>query len=85
MNDDQEEVWERLKRGLRITVVTFVGNGIAHKFNSGWLSEVNLNKVRITVDDVARSEFRDFSINYNDIIFYEPPAAGHKIVVEIFD
>ena len=84
MNKEQEEVWKRLKRGIQITEVTFTGNGIAHKFNSAWLSVVEPQKVRVTVDDVAQSEFRDFSINYNDIIFYEPPAATHKIIVEVY-
>ena len=83
MNEEQEQVWERLKRGPSRTVVTFLGNGIAHKFNSAWLFDVSENKVRITVDDVAQSMYRDFSINYNDIIFYTPPADGHIINVEI--
>lgn len=85
MTNEQEEIWERLKRGLRVTVVTFIGNGVAHKFNSAWLFDVSSSQIRVTVDDVARSEFGDFSINYNDIIFYEPPADGHVINVEVYE
>ena len=83
MNAEQEQVWERLNQvNQSVTVVTFVGNGVATKFNSGWLS--NCRIARITVDDVARSEFRDFRIEHNDVIFYKPPTAGHKVKVEVY-
>ena len=79
---EQEEIWDRLKYGvLNRSTVVFHGNGTATKFNSGWISGSKI--VRITVDDVAQSLFRDYRIIWNDIVFKKPPAPGHMIRVEV--
>ena len=85
MNKEQENVWDRLKYGLpefNMVAVIFHGNGVATKFNSGWLS--NCRTVKVTVDDVAKSEYRDFKVSWNDVIFNEPPPNGHKIIIEAY-
>ena len=85
MNEEQEQVWDRLKYGMPgviTTVVIFHGNGTATKFNSGWISGSRFSK--ITVDDVAQSPYRDYEIHVNDLIFEKPPAHGAKIAVEIY-
>ena len=84
MNSDQEQVWDRLKYGLPsllTTTVEFTGNGIATRFNSAWLGGSILC---ITIDDVAQCRNRDFFMNYNDIVFYDPPVTDAQIKVEAY-
>ena len=85
MNNDQEEVWDRLKYGvptLMSSTIVFKGNGIAHKFNSAWLSGTTL--ICITVDDVPQDRSRDYRISFHDIIFAVPPATGAIIKAEVY-
>lgn len=37
----------------------------------------------VSIDDVAQSEYRDYSIKTNTVIFKTPPARDHKLVIEI--
>ena len=85
MNSNQEQVWDRLKYGLPTvltTVIQFTGNGIATKFNSGWISGTPINC--ITIDDVVQDNFMDFRIAGNTIIFKKPPLDNAQIKVEVY-
>jgi len=85
MNTDKEKVWDRLKHGLPFkrsmtANIHYTGNGIATRFNSAWLSNVN-NQVEASLDGVLE---KDFIIQLNDLVFTEPPGEGVKIQINVF-
>jgi len=83
MDKEQEEVWDRLKHGVNdTTLLSFHGNGIATRFNSAWFGKVKF--VKVMVNDIAQSQYRDFCLDYNDIVFYKPPALGHLVSIEVY-
>lgn len=83
LSKEEQATWDTLSTPtVNSTTVTFKGNGIATKFNSGWVSGSKV--LRITVNDVAQSNFIDFRIQANDIVFKYPPAKDDIIHVEVY-
>jgi hypothetical protein len=82
--NEEDLIWEILKYGVHVisSVVQFTGNGIARKFNSAWLLDAVVH--RVTMNDVARSAYRDYDVRHNEIIFNAAPPAGAMIAVSVY-
>ena len=81
---EADEIWDRLKHGIRFDgpmIVSFMANGIATKYNSGWISDAS--KISVSVDGLAKSAHRDFSVDVNTIVFNTPPPDGAHIAVRV--
>ena len=86
MTEEQEQVWDSLKHGIPAscrTRIHFIADGTATKFHSAWFNGTRL--FRVTVDDVAQSQYRDFRLVGSEIVFKHPPAAYLQVMVEVYN